>query len=203
MNSPSASENMITLDLEQSLWERFLAVAPLVVIGSKELSGQYDLAPKHMAMPLGWNNYFGFVCTPTHRTYQNIVREGVFTVSFPQPSQIVLTSLAAAPRCEDSTKSSLTVLPTAPATVIEGFFLQNAYLWLECALVQTIDEFEVNSLIAGRILAAHLHVDALRTEDQDDQEILTRCPLLAFLPPNRYAIIDHSYSFPFHQGFQK
>ena len=88
---------LVSLDLKWPIWERFFTVAPLLIIGSRDETGAFDLAPKHMATPLGWQNYFGFVCTPRHRTYQNIRREGVFTVSFPRPSQVVLTSLSAAP----------------------------------------------------------------------------------------------------------
>jgi flavin reductase (DIM6/NTAB) family NADH-FMN oxidoreductase RutF len=94
-------------------------VAPLVLIGTKEKDG-YDLAPKHMATPMGWENYFGFVCAPRHRTYQNIKHERVFTVSYPRPTQLVLTSLAAASRCGDDAKPSLLALPTFPASQVVG-----------------------------------------------------------------------------------
>ena len=51
-----------------ALWERVFTVAPLVIVGSKDTDGTYDLAPKHMAMPLGWRGCYGCVCTPRHRT---------------------------------------------------------------------------------------------------------------------------------------
>ena len=86
------------LDLNYPIWDRFFTVAPLVLIGSKDEDGRFNLAPKHMVTPLGWGNYFGFVCTPCHRTYQNIQREGKFSVSFLQPTQIILKQ----PRCGTS-----------------------------------------------------------------------------------------------------
>ena len=116
------TEDLVSLDLTQALWERFFTVAPLIVVGTKEADGSYDLAPKHMATPLGWGNYFGFICTPRHRTYQNVQREKNFTVSFPKPGQIVLTSLAAAPRCGDDSKPTIATLPTFPASAIELAF---------------------------------------------------------------------------------
>ncbi|MGQ9871755.1 flavin reductase [Leptodesmis sp.] len=97
-------------------------MAPLVVIGTREPDGGYDLAPKHMAMPIGWENYFGFVCTPRHHTYQNVLREQAFTVSFPRPEQVVLASLSAAPRCEEDAKPALAALPILPASVVDGVF---------------------------------------------------------------------------------
>jgi flavin reductase (DIM6/NTAB) family NADH-FMN oxidoreductase RutF len=127
-------EHIATLDTDHPIWERFFTVAPLVLVGTQEQDGAYDLAPKHMALPMGWENYFGFVCTPQHRTYQNIQREKVFSVSYPRPNQLVLTSLAAAPRCEDASKPSLLALPTFPASRIDGVFVQDAYAFLECRL---------------------------------------------------------------------
>ena len=202
MTLPVRSEQIISLDLAQPIWDRFLSVAPLVVIGTQEETGNYDLAPKHMAMPLGWDNYFGFICTPRHRTYQNIARERVFTVSFPRPDQVVLTSLAASPRCEDQVKPSLIALPTFPAIQIQGVFLKDAYLFLECQLDRIVDGFGDNSLIAGQIVAAHVQAEALRVSDQIDQDLLAQSPLLVYLPPSRYASLDHSFSFPFPKGFQ-
>lgn len=34
-----------------SLWSRVFSVAPLVVVGTREAEGSYDLAPKHLALP--------------------------------------------------------------------------------------------------------------------------------------------------------
>ena len=95
-------------------------VFPLVIVGTREADGGHDLAPKHMAMPMSWENHYGFVCAPTHRTYQNIVRDRAFTVSLPTPEQVLQASLAAAPRATDGSKHSLAALSTVPATMIDG-----------------------------------------------------------------------------------
>lgn len=195
--------HLVAIDLNQSLWDHCFTVAPLVIVGSREEDGTYDLAPKHMAMPLGWGNYFGFVCTPRHHTYQNIQREHSFTVSFPLPEQVLLTSLSAAPHCDQHHKPSLAALPVIPASVIDGIFLQDAYLCLECQLDRIVDGFDQNSLIVGKIIAAYVHPNFLRGSDIDDQDLLMKSPLLAYLSPGRYAKIDQSFSFPFHVGFQR
>lgn len=192
--------NLVKLDLNQTIWSKFFSVAPLIIVGTKEANGNYDLAPKHQAMPLGSSNYFGFICTPRHHTYHNIKREKIFTVSFPRPEQIVLTSLSAAPRFADDSKPSLMALPTFPASVVEGIFLENAYLFLECELERIIDGFGDNSFIAGKVVAAQVDEKALRVSDLDDQDLIANAPLLAYLPPGRYAKIDYSSAFPFHSG---
>jgi hypothetical protein len=58
------SNKLVPLPLDRPIWDRVFSVTPLVIVGSKETSGKFDLAPKHMAMPLGLGNYFCFVCTP-------------------------------------------------------------------------------------------------------------------------------------------
>ena len=194
---------LVTLDTEKSIWNRIFTVAPLVVIGTREPDGRANLAPKHMAFPLGWNNYFGFVCTPSHSTYQNIVRTESFTVSFPKPEQVLLASLAASPRCEDDSKPALEVLPTFLASKVEAEFLVDSYLFLECRLVKLIDGFDQNSLVTGKVVAAYTTPDTLRGIDIDDRELIEKSPLLAYLSPGRFCRIGESYSFPFPQGFQR
>jgi flavin reductase (DIM6/NTAB) family NADH-FMN oxidoreductase RutF len=198
--SLTVKQNLVNLDLNQPIWERFFSVAPLVIVGTKEANGSYDLAAKNQAMALGRGNYFGFICTPSHHTYHNVKREKVFTISFPRPEQIVLTSLSAAPRFDDDSKPSLIALPTFPASVIDGVLLQDAYLFLECQLDRIIDGFDDNSLIAGKVVAAQVDNKVLRVSDLDDQDLISCNPLLAYLPPGRYATIEKSSAFPFHTG---
>lgn len=194
---------LVRLGVDHPVWDRFFQVCPLVVVGTKEASGQPDLAPKHMAMALGWDNYFGFACTPSHRTYGNAVREGFFTVSFPRPTQVLLASLAAAPRCEGDEKPSLRLLETIPATVVDGVLLKDAYLHLECETHRIIDDFGVNSLITGRVVEALVSEDAIRRADKDDEESLVAAPLLAYVAPGRYAEVSATFAFPFHEGWSK
>jgi len=197
-------DGVVTLETELPIWERFFTVAPLVLVGTREIDGSYDLAPKHMAFPLGWENHFGFVSTSRHRTYQNIRREGQFTVSYVRPTQLVLTALAAAPRCGegDDNKPSLAGIPTFPASKVNGVFARDACVFLECALERVVDGFGENSLLTGRIVAAHVHQDVLRASERDDQEIIHDAPMMAYLYPGRFASIDRTYSFPFPAGFK-
>ena len=196
-------EGLVRVGVQHPIWERFFQVCPLVVVGTKEPDGSFDLAPKHMAMSMGWENYFGFVCTPRHGTYANAKREGCFTVSFPRPSQVVLASLAAAPRCEDNEKPSLQLLATQPARVVDGVLLEEAYLHLECETHQIIDGFGVNSLITGRVVEALVSEDAIRQHDKDDAEAVFSAPLLAYIAPGRYARISETFAFPFHEGWTR
>lgn len=197
------ADNVIELATDRPIWDRVFGVFPLVIVGSKEEDGRYDLAPKHLAIPLGWGNHFGFVCSPNHTTYHNIRRHGAFTVSYPRPSEVLLASLAAAPRSEDRSKPSLLVLPTFPARRVDGVLVKGCYLFLECELRDVIDGFGPNSLIVGNVVGAAAHEDALRDAERDEGDQIYRFPLLAYLSPGRLAEIRQSTAFPFPQGFSR
>lgn len=199
--------DIVSLDPQRPFWERFYMVSPLVVIGTRNEDETYNLAPKHMAAPMGWADYFGFVCTPKHKTYRNAVQHGAFTVSYPRPSQVVLASLAASPRVGPPQgprrKPSLDELPMLQAEEIDGVFLADAYLFLECELDRRVDDLGENSLLIGKVKAVHVQKKALRVSEQEDDAVIRDNPLLAYLPPDRYASIDETNAFPFPAGFHK
>lgn len=199
----SKSPALIELDTGSSIWEHFFTVFPLVVVGTREADGSDDLAPKHLAMPMSWQNHFGFVCTPRHNTYQNILRDRQFSVTYMRPSQTVLASLAATPRCEDGSKPITDALPTFPAESINASFVKNGYLFLECEMQQIIDDLGDNSLIIGRIISARVAEDAMRSSDQDDEDLIFNTPMLTYLYPGRFAEIASTNKLPFPAGFKR
>lgn len=185
-----------------AVWERAFTAAPLVLIGSKEPNGHYDIAPKHMAMPLGWGDRFCFVCTPRHATYRNVERERAFTVSFPNRFQVVQASLAATRREPDGTKPSLRALPTFRASEVDGALVHGCYLFLECAL-ERIVPFDDDALVVGRIVAASAREDAVRDPDRDDDELLRRLGPIAYVTPGRFSALTETRSFPFPAAFSR
>ncbi len=195
--------DLIPLKIEKGLWKHFFTVSPLIIVGTKE-DDSYNLAPKHMATPLGQGPYFAFVCTPRHNTYHNIREHKVFSVSFPRPEQIVESSLLAEPR-SDSTEPKWTVdsLATSSATTIDTLVLKDAYLILECELDRIVDGFDNYSLIIGKISAASVDGGFLRSKDKDDQDLIFRHPLMAYLAYGRFAEIKDSVAFPFPKNFNE
>lgn len=199
----SDSKKLISLPINESLWQRIFTVAPLVIVGSKEASGEANLAPKHMAMPLGLTRYFSFVCSPRHATYHNIRRHGFFTVSYPRLGEVVYTSLAAAPRDDAQSKPGLGSLPIFPASRVDGVLVEGCYLYLECQLDRVLDDFDGYSLIIGKIVAAAAAEAALRQQDLDGADHIFQFPLLAYLHPGRIGEIRQSTAFPLPEGFSR
>lgn len=187
----------------EAVWERVFTVSPLVIVGSKEPDGTYDLAPKHMAMPLGWGDRYCFVCTPRHRTYQNVERHGVFTVSFPHSFQIVQASLAASRRESDGTKPALAALPTFLARAVDGVLVHGCYLFLECELDRLVGLDDDAALVIGRVVAASAREDAIRDPDRDDAELLRHVSPLVYLSPSRFASVEDTHTFPFPASFRR
>ena len=116
---------------------------------------------------------------------------------------MLVASLTAAPREDDGSKPALGLLPTFPARQVEGVFIEDAYLYFECELDRIIDGFDINSLIAGRIIAAYVAPDSLRQSEMDDNELLADAPLLAYINWGRFATIRQSFNFPFMKGFRR
>jgi flavin reductase (DIM6/NTAB) family NADH-FMN oxidoreductase RutF len=197
------TEDYIPLETETPIWNRFFTVAPLIVVGSREGEG-YDLAPKHMATPLGHKNYFGFVCTPRHSTYHNIKTHREFSVSFPLPDQTLLAALSASPRCGTASgnKAVIQSIPTLKTTKIDALFVENSYLYLECELYKIIDGFDEYSLITGKVVATFVHKAYLRVSEMDEQDQIYRHPLLAYLAHGRFAEISRTYNFPYPKDFK-
>lgn len=194
---------LVQLDVATPIWDQFFFVAPLVLVGTREADGTDDLAPKHMVTPMGWQNYFGFVCTPRHGTYGNIKREGVFAVTYPKPKQWLETSLTASPRCEEESKPELQLVPHFRSTTVDCPVVAGGYLYLECELDRFVDGFGVNSLIVGNIVAAAIDPAYLRANDRDDQDLIHDAPLLSYISPGRFATIRDTLAFPIPKGMRK
>ena len=197
-------DNFISLSVKDTIWDHFYTVAPLVVIGSKE-NDEFDLSPKHMVTPIGFSNFIGFVCTPRHVTYHNIKKEKRFTVSFVKPSQILLTSLAAIPRCEDNhySKEIVKNIPTIPTSKKDNIFIADSYVLLECSLHKIIDGFGDYSMITGKIDTAYVHKDYKIFSEVDQQKHIYNNPFLAYLAQGRFASIKETFSLPYPKDYKR
>ena len=192
---------LVPIEIDDALWERVFTVSPLVLVGTREPDGHYDFAPKHRVVSL--KRHFGFVCRPSHATWRNALREGAFTVSWPGPRQIVKAAAAASPRCEDGEKKTLRALPTVAAKSVDGMLVDGCRFHLECRVERVLDEFGDDGLVLGRVAAAHADARALRSRAISDGALVHDQPLLAYLHPTQFALIDQSSGFPFPKGFTR
>lgn len=202
LQTPAGRQRLVELPIGPELWERVFQVAPLVLIGTKEGEG-WDFAPKHMAMPLGWEGFYCFACSPRHATYRNVKAHPQFTVSFPPSNRIVESSFAAGGRFTGGAKPALAAVPTASARVVDVPVVAGCPLYLECELERIVDGFGPNSLIVGRVVAAAAVREAVRGAEVDDADLVFRLGLLAYLAPGRFAVVRDSSSFPYPADFRR
>ena len=193
--------DLVPIELDDGLWERVFVVSPLVLVGTREPDGRHDLAPKHRVVTL--QGHLGFVCRPSHATWRNAVREGVFTVSWPGPRQVVMAAAAASPRCEDGEKRTLRALPTLAATSVNGVLVDGCRFHVECRVERVVDHLGDDGLLLGRVVAAHADRKALRSKAVPDRILVHDQPLLAYLHPTQYALVEQSTGFPFPKGFTR
>lgn len=198
----SATKTWTELDLSEPIWDHFHLVAPLLLIGTREPDGTAGFSPKHMVSPMGWDNYFGFVCTPTHSTYRNILRTEVFTINAPRPNQLALASMAASCREESGEKPAAGALPSFPALKIDAPCLLDSYFILECRLFKMVEDIGQNTLIIGKVEVARVHKDGMRDGDGPVCQ-LKEHPLLAFVAPDRFTTISTSFAFPYPRKFRR
>jgi flavin reductase (DIM6/NTAB) family NADH-FMN oxidoreductase RutF len=203
MSTATEPSRYVPLSLATAVWDRFYSVAPLVLVGTIESDGSPDVAPKHLAMPMSWGFLFGFVCSPDHATYRNAVATEQFTVGFPSPELVLQASLAAGPRDANGQKPTLELMSLSPAHVVDGVLVDGCRVHLECRLERVIDDLEQNSLLIGRIVAAHASERALRAPDSDDHDMLDRVPVLAYVHPGRVASVHETKPFPYHPGYHR
>jgi flavin reductase (DIM6/NTAB) family NADH-FMN oxidoreductase RutF len=86
---------------------------------------------------------------------------------------------------------------------VKGVHLAQSYLFLECEVDRIVDGFGENSLVVGRIVAAAVAHDSLRTRERDGQDLIHDAPLLAYLGPWRFASIKRTHAFPLPEGFER
>lgn len=187
-------DDLISLELDQSIWDRFFTVAPMVVVGTRGVNGSQDLFATHRGFPMGPENLFAFLAAPESGAVVNAVRIGEFGVSFLRPDQVVEASLAASER--ESQHPLLAEIPTFPASRIGSVLVSGAHAHLECRVDRIIEDLGSGVLVMGRVVAAHVDRGARRLSDRDDCDVLANHPLLAFVAPGRFAKIDQTDAFP-------
>ena len=204
MKEKNTFEEFVSLNVEECIWDHFYTAAPLAIIGSRE-NNSFDLAPKHMLTPLGFSNYFGFVCTPRHLTYHNIKKEKKFTVSFVKPDQILLSSFAAFPRSKENnySKEVIDELPTISTSNNDNLFIADSYVLFDCSLFKIIDGFDDYSIITGKIEQAFVHKDYKILSDIDPQKHIYDNPLLVYIAQGRFAKIKETISYPYPKDFRR
>jgi flavin reductase (DIM6/NTAB) family NADH-FMN oxidoreductase RutF len=182
---------------------RYFTVKPLILVTTLGLKGLPNVAPKTQNMDVGGREqYFAFVCTPQHHTYQNLKTNKEFVVNYPGPELIERVS-AAAQLAEDSDEIALAGLTSIPSVVVKPPRIKECYLHLECKLME-IKDLEDSSLIWGKIVARSADKEASfeRGKSKENIRLLSKRPLLAYIYPDHYTKINVAEEFIFPKNYK-
>jgi flavin reductase (DIM6/NTAB) family NADH-FMN oxidoreductase RutF len=182
---------------------RYFTVKPLILVTTLGPEGLPNVAPKTQNMDVGrQEQYFAFVYTPRHHTYQNVRANREFVVNYPGPELIGKVS-AAAQLVEGVDEVALAGLTGIPSLVVKPPRIRECYLHLECKLVE-INDLEDVSVILGKIVARSADKEATyeRGKAKENVALLRKRPLLAYVYPDHYTKISVAEEFVFPKNYK-
>jgi len=182
---------------------RYYSVKPIILVTTIGPSGISNVAPKTQCMDVGRREeYFAFVCTPQHHTYQNIKANREFVVNYPGPELIQKVS-ATSQFAEKVDEIALAGLTSIPSLVVKPPRIKECKVHLECRLTE-IKDLDVGSIILGKIVArsATQEVSFEREKAEENINLLLNHPLLAYVYPDHYTAIQAATKFIFPKNYK-
>lgn len=184
-------------------YAQYLNLQPLILVTTLGHSGLPNVAPKTQSMHVGRHGeYFAFVCTPLHHTYQNAKAYGEFVVNYPSPELIDKVS-ATSEFAENEDEVKLAGLTSVPSLVVKPPRIKECVLHLECRLVE-VKDMDVASIIMGKIVSrsANREMFFKQGKAREIMKLLSKHPLLAYIHPGFYATIGIAKKFPFPKNYK-
>jgi len=182
---------------------RYFTVKPIILVTTLGPNGVPNVAPKTQCMDVGRREeYFAFVCTPQHHTYQNVKANREFVVNYPGPELIQKVS-ATSQFAENVDEIALAGLTSIPSFVVKPPRIKECKVHLECKLVE-IKDLDVASIILGKIVArsATHEVSFRREKANENINLLSNHPLLAYVYPDHYTTIRVATKFVFPKNYK-
>jgi flavin reductase (DIM6/NTAB) family NADH-FMN oxidoreductase RutF len=181
----------------------YFTVKPLILVTTLGPTGLPNVAPKTQNMDVGRSEeYFAFVCTPEHHTYQNAKASGEFVINYPGPD--LIRNVSSSSQCAESVDEvALSGLTSIPSLVVKPPRIKECVAHLECKLTEIYD-LHTGSIILGKVIArsATRDVSFERGKAKDNIGLLTNHPLLAYIYPNCHAKINAAEEFVFPKHYK-
>jgi len=182
---------------------RYFSVKPIVLVTTLGPSNIPNVAPKTQCMDVGRHEeYFAFVCTPKHHTYQNAKANKEFVANYPGPELIEEVS-ATSQFAENVDEVALAGLTGIPSLVVKPPRIRECRVHLECKVME-VKDLDVASIILGKIVArsASQEVSFERGKAEESISLLLNHPLLAYVYPNHYTTIRAATEFIFPKNYK-
>lgn len=182
---------------------RYFTIKPIILVTTLGGNGLPNVAPKTQCMSVGRHEeYFAFVCTPKHHTYQNAKANKEFVVNYPGPELIGKVS-AASQFAENVDEVASSELTSIPSLVVKPPRIKECMVHLECKVVD-IKDLDGDSIILGKVVArsSNREISFKREMAEESINLLSKHPLLAYVYPNHYTRIDTAEKFIFPKNYK-
>jgi flavin reductase (DIM6/NTAB) family NADH-FMN oxidoreductase RutF len=181
----------------------YFTIKPIILVTTLGRGGFPNVAPKTQCMSIGKREeYFAFVCTPEHHTYQNVKANREFVVNYPGPELIEKVS-AASQFAENIDEVALSGLTSIPSLVVKPPRIKECRVHLECKLVD-VEDLDDGSMVLGKVVSrsGNREISFKKGRAQEDIKLLSTHPLLAYVYPNHYARIITAEKFIFPKNYK-
>jgi len=182
---------------------RYFTVKPTILVTTLGPGNIPNVAPKTQCMDVGRREeYFAFVCTPKHHTYQNAKANKEFVANYPSPELIQKVS-ATSQSAENVDEIALVGLTGIPSLVVKPPRIKECRVHLECKVVE-IKDLDVASIILGKVVARSASKEASfeRGKAKERINLLSNHPLLAYVYPDHYTTIGSATEFIFPKNYK-
>jgi len=189
--------------IELDSHDQYFTIKPIILVTTLRRSGLPNVAPKTQCMSVGRREeYFAFVCTPKHHTYQNAKADKEFVVNYPGPNLIEKIS-ATSQIAENIDEVALAGLTSIPSLVVKPPRIKECMVHLECK-VMDIKDLGDGSIILGKVVArsSNPEISFKRVMAEESLNLLSKHPLLAYVYPDHYTRIDTAEKFIFPKNYK-
>jgi len=179
------------------------SIKPIILVTTLGSNGLPNVAPKTQCTSIGRHEeYFAFVCTPRHHTYQNAKADGEFVVNYPGPELIERVS-AASQFAENVDEVVLSGLTSIPSLVVKPPRIKECRVHLECE-VADVKDLDDGSIILGKVVSrsGDREISFKKGTAEENINLLSTHPLLTYVYPNHYASINTAEKFIFPKNYK-
>ena len=181
----------------------YFTIKPIILVTTLGGNGLPNVAPKTQCTSVGRREeFFAFVCTPKHHTYQNVKANKEFVVNYPSPELIEKVS-ASSQFAENVDEVALSGLTSISSLVVKPPRIKECMAHLECKVVEVKDIDDV-SIILGRVVArsADREKSFKKGTAEEGIKLLSKHPLLAYVYPDHYTRINTAEKFIFPKNYK-
>lgn len=140
---------------------QLLTPGGLVLVCTRSEDGRYDLAPVAWNCPLDYEpvSRVLVVCSPEHRSYEDLVESGEFVLALPTLEQRLMVEETGSVSGHEVDKYAKFKIEAFAAHKVDALVPESVAAWLECRLLRVVVEGS-SAVVMREVLRAQALPDA-------------------------------------------